>query len=58
MRELYRLNKPAFYQQLPADKQFALAISYNGNTHLNFQELQKAFTLLLKQVAHEMAKLD
>jgi ribonuclease P protein component len=57
MRELYRLNKPAFYQTLPAEKQFALAIIYSGNTHLSYQELQKSFTALIKQLAHEMAKL-
>src|SRR6478735_9203917 len=44
MRELYRLNKPALYEQIPADKQFALAILYSGNSHLSFAELQKSFT--------------
>ncbi len=58
MRELYRLNKPALYEQLPAGKQFALAILYSGNTHLSYTELQKSFTALIKQLAHEMAKLD
>ncbi len=58
MRELYRLNKPALYEQLPSGKQFALAILYNGDTHLSYAELQKSFMVLIKQLTHEMAKVD
>lgn len=51
LREVYRLNKPKFYEQVQlADKHLLLGVIYSSPTVLDYKLIEKELTYLLLQL--------
>ncbi|MEL6639023.1 MAG: ribonuclease P protein component [Bacteroidota bacterium] len=58
IREAYRLHKPHFYRQLPADQdqQLALMVIYTAREALPYAVIERSMKRLLKRLARQVAK--
>ena len=57
LRELYRLQKTALYQTLTQhDKKIALAIVFQGKSHVPYQQLSPLFEGVIKKIIAQIEK--
>lgn len=55
MREAYRLNKPAFYESVPAGEQLALMIIYTYKEEKDFSVIERSMQKALKKLTDSLS---